>query len=800
MLKTLSNLVKENEVQDFRMFLYELWHGEKKYLLNNDIMLALEDFCHNNERDGLLSNSSSVYKLLKHTPEIIISEDVVILIHRYQMSRYRYYKISIHMEDVDEISVRELLDIRDRHARPDLYGQDGKLRIDFLPFYDYGPNIKDARRIGKGIEFLNKYMSSNLFQNPDKWNRFLYEFLKIHSFGDRQLLINGELVKNVDQLSNSLESALSDLESANPKDSYDDVAPTLKHHGLEAGWGDTVARIQETMHLLLELFQSPDSSNLERFISRIPMISNIAIISPHGWFGQENVLGRPDTGGQIVYILDQVRALEQTMNERIKSYGLNIMPKIVVVTRLIPDSQGTTCGMRREKIHHTENAYILRVPFHDKQGNIIPHWISRFEVWPYLERFAYETKRELISEFNGSPDLVIGNYSDGNLVATLLADEFDVTQCNIAHALEKNKYLFSDLYWFNFEDQYHFSIQHIVDLISMNMADFIITSTFQEIAGSKDSIGQYESYLSFTMPGLLQVENGINLFHPKFNVIPPGVDEKIYFPYTEEDRRLQNQKEHLKELLFTAEQDSIVGHLDNPEKPPIFTMARLDHNKNITGLVESFGQSPELQEKCNLIAVAGNVDPGHASDKEEVSEIHRMHGLIEQYNLQGKIRWLGIHLPKEDSGEVYRIIADHGGVFVQPGRFEGFGLTVLEAMYSGLPTFATQFGGPAEIIIDGESGFLINPTMPELISTPLLEFYAKVEKSQQHWHTYSKAGIKRVKEHFTWKLYTEKLLNLTALYGFWRYSVSQVGKKELVLYCRLLFQLFIKSRAEMLLP
>lgn len=56
-------------------------------------------------------------------------------------------------------------------------------------------------------------------------------------------------------------------------------------------------------------------------------------------------------------------------------------------------------------------------------------------------------------------------------------------QCNIAHALEKTKYPDSDLYWRNYEDKYHFSSQFTADLIAMNYADFIITSTYQEIAG-----------------------------------------------------------------------------------------------------------------------------------------------------------------------------------------------------------------------------------------------------------------------------------------------------------------------------
>lgn len=56
-------------------------------------------------------------------------------------------------------------------------------------------------------------------------------------------------------------------------------------------------------------------------------------------------------------------------------------------------------------------------------------------------------------------------------------------QCNIAHALEKTKYPDSDLYWKKYDEKYHFSCQFTADLIAMNNADFIITSTYQEIAG-----------------------------------------------------------------------------------------------------------------------------------------------------------------------------------------------------------------------------------------------------------------------------------------------------------------------------
>ncbi len=41
--------------------------------------------------------------------------------------------------------------------------------------------------------------------------------------------------------------------------------------------------------------------------------------------------------------------------------------------------------------------------------------------------------------------------------------------------------------------------------------------------------------------------------------------------------------------------------------------------------------------------------------------------------------------------------ADKHGAFVQPALYEAFGLTVVEAMSCGLPTFATNQGGPAEV-------------------------------------------------------------------------------------------------------
>ena len=143
-------------------------------------------------------------------------------------------------------------------------------------------------------------------------------------------------------------------------------------------------------------------------------------------------------------------------------------------------------------------------------------------IWKPLQRMY---QNEIAAELQGVPDLIIGNYSDGNLVASLLSYKLGITQCNIAHALEKTKYPESDIYWRKFEDKYHFSSQFTADLIAMNNADSIITSTYQEIVGSKNHVGQYESHTTFTLPGLHRVVHGID-FYPKFNI------QKQTCPYT----------------------------------------------------------------------------------------------------------------------------------------------------------------------------------------------------------------------------------------------------------------------------
>jgi sucrose synthase len=741
------------------------------FLVRSQILDCFADIRAASDDAGL--SDSPLAEAVQQCQEGAVSAPWLYLALRNGIGWWRYLRVHAETMEVEDVTAADYLKFKER-LLPGTHESGWTLNFDMSLFDTDTAKLRETDSIGHGAEFLNRRLSSRLFETLENGTRKLFQFLRLHRCNGRQLMLNTDLA-DVEGLRQALRQAETLLRAKPASTPWSDFGPALRAMGFEPGWGADAGRVRATMRLLRGLLEAPSPQGMEEFLARVPMIFSVAILSPHGWFGQAGVLGRPDTGGQVVYILDQVRALEADMRRRLAEEGLgDLTPRVVVITRLIPEAEGTTCDQRIEPIAGTRDARILRVPFRTAEGEVLPNWISRFEVWPYLERFAADVETELLAELGGRPDLIVGNYSDGNLVATLLSSRLDVTQCTIAHALEKTKYLYSDLYWRDNEPHYHFSCQFTADLYTMNAADFIIASTYQEIAGTDTSLGQYESYNTFTMPGLYRVVNGIDIFDPKFNIVSPGADPDVYFPYDDRERRLRHLHGDIEALVLGRETGpEIRGVLADPDKPILFTMARMDRIKNIAGLVDWYAHSPDLRDRANLLIVSGHVDGSRSDNEEERNQIDHVHWLMSENGLDGGVRWLGMHLDKALSGEIYRWVADRRGAFVQPALFEAFGLTVVEAMVSGLPTFATCFGGPLEIIEDGLSGFHIDPNHGEDSAARMVAFLDRCAENPNHWLDISLAGRERIASTYTWARYAERMLTLARTYGFWRYSTTE---------------------------
>lgn len=95
----------------------------------------------------------------------------------------------------------------------------------------------------------------------------------------------------------------------------------------------------------------------------------------------------------------------------------------------------------------------------------------------------------------------------------------------------------------------HLCLQTLCLFKLFNKADILVLFL------SQNNVGQYESHTAFTLPGLYRVVHGVDVFDTKFNIVSPGADMCIYFPYSDRENRLTALHSSIEELIYGAEQN-----------------------------------------------------------------------------------------------------------------------------------------------------------------------------------------------------------------------------------------------------
>ncbi|MBN1263780.1 MAG: glycosyltransferase family 4 protein [Candidatus Pacebacteria bacterium] len=89
----------------------------------------------------------------------------------------------------------------------------------------------------------------------------------------------------------------------------------------------------------------------------------------------------------------------------------------------------------------------------------------------------------------------------------------------------------------------------------------------------------------------------------------------------------------------------------------------------------------------------------------------------------------------------------NGLLYVFPSKKEDFGIVIIEAMGAGLPVVAWNRGGPRDIVIDGQTGYLAKPYSVDDFAEKIL----KLLESPSLRKKMSQAGARRIKKEFTWQ-------------------------------------------------
>lgn len=143
----------------------------------------------------------------------------------------------------------------------------------------------------------------------------------------------------------------------------------------------------------------------------------------------------------------------------------------------------------------------------------------------------------------------------------------------------------------------------------------------------------------------------------------------------------------------------------------VLQVSRWDHLKDMAGVLTAFaGHVSQLPDDVHLILVGP--EPSGVSDDPEavgVREECRAIWRAQPGDVQRRLHLCS--LPTDNVGEnahLVNALQRHATVAVQKSLVEGFGLTVTEAMWKGLPVIATRVGGIQDQIVHGESGLLLD--------------------------------------------------------------------------------------------
>jgi starch synthase len=193
-------------------------------------------------------------------------------------------------------------------------------------------------------------------------------------------------------------------------------------------------------------------------------------------------------------------------------------------------------------------------------------------------------------------------------------------------------------------------------------------------------------------------------------------------------------------------------HGIDPGKPYVLFVGRITRQKGIVYLVRAI---PYMDPDFQIVLCAG------APDTPEIAE--EMKDAVESATRKrSDVIWIEEMVDRKAVIELY----SHAAVFCCPSIYEPFGIINLEAMACETAVVASAVGGIKEVVVDGETGFLVpleqmkespfEPLDPEKFSRDLAAKINELMRDRHLQEKFGKAGRKRAEERFSWSAIARK--------------------------------------------
>jgi len=278
----------------------------------------------------------------------------------------------------------------------------------------------------------------------------------------------------------------------------------------------------------------------------------IAMISTHGYVAAAPPLGAPDTGGQVVYVLELSRKLAQL------SYQVDIW------TRRFdgqPSEEPAGPGVRILRVPCGGPDFIPKEYLHEH----IPEWAERALRWISRDRLNYQ--------------FINSHYWDAGLAGHYLAEATGGMHIFTPHSLGTWKE------------------QQMKQDHPEEEAAFEATYNFRRrIASERQVFRDCDLAVATSPPQLDIIQTDYGIPAEKIRVIPPGYDDNRFFPLSDSSRELLREQ-----LGYTG-------------RRVVASIGRLARNKGFDLLLDAFRVVASREPEAVLILAVGTESPNREGD------------------------------------------------------------------------------------------------------------------------------------------------------------------------------------------
>jgi len=211
----------------------------------------------------------------------------------------------------------------------------------------------------------------------------------------------------------------------------------------------------------------------------------------------------------------------------------------------------------------------------------------------------------------------------------------------------------------------------------------------------------------------------------------------------------------LAEYQKTEETKALTDYGVDPGVPYVLFVGRITRQKGVTHLVDAISYLPP---ETQVVLCAGAPDtPEIAAELRQKVEAARVH--------HPRIVWIEKMVTKQEAIQLY----SNCRVFCCPSVYEPFGIINLEAMACRAPVVASATGGIKEVVVDGETGYLVPfdqdpvtsfPRDPETFARDLAKRLNQMLSDPERCKSFGDAGRRRVEEVFSWTAIAQQTIHL----------------------------------------